>query len=88
MDKIYNQIYPKKNINNLNDTTKKIITKFNSKHFQKYNKKNIHSLSNTKCSSKTIGINDSNSKFINNKNSIYKFNNALYNSKIIFPKVD
>ena len=88
VDKIYNQIYPKKNINNLNDTTKKIITKFNSKHFQKYNKKNIHSLSNTKCSSKTIGINDSCSKFINNKNSIYKFNNALYNSKIIFPKVD
>ena len=88
VDKIYNQIYPKKNINNLNDTTKKIITKFNSKHFHKYNKKNIHSLSNTKCSSKTIGINDSCSKFINNKNSIYKFNNALYNSKIIFPKVD
>ena len=88
VDKIYNQIYPKKNINNLNDTTKKIITKFNSKLFQKYNKKNIHSLSNTKCSSKTIGINDSCSKFINNKNSIYKFNNALYNSKIIFPKVD
>ena len=88
VDKLYNQIYPKKNINNLNDTTKKIITKFNSKHFQKYNKKNIHSLSNTKCSSKTIGINDSCSKFINNKNSIYKFNNALYISKIIFPKVD